>query len=122
MPRIDVHTHILPPPAQWPDLAAKFGYAGWIALEEIQGKGAAGCGCARMLRVEQGPDGKPAGKTFFREVGANCWDPAVRIADMDQWSRRHHSQDGVQVLSTVPVMFGYWARPRDTLDLSCWLN
>jgi len=122
MPRIDVHTHILPPPREWPDLAARFGYAGWIALEEIQQKGAAGCGCARMLRIDQGPDGKPAGKTFFREVQANCWDPSARIGDMDDWSRKHRGPPGVQVLSTVPVMFGYWARPQDTLDLSRWLN
>jgi len=127
-PRIDVHTHILPPPEAWPDLSAKFGYAGWIALEALARKGAGGCGCAKMVRIEQQADGRAlrgadgrvpdSGKTFFREIEANCWDPAVRMAEMDGWGER----EMVQVLSTVPVMFGYWARPADTTELSRWLN
>lgn len=127
MTTIDVHTHILPPAREWPDLSAKFGYAGWVALEDIAAKGVGGCGCmgARMVRVEQGADGRAAlgadGKrkaTVFREIGANCWDPAVRIAEMDALGTGRV----VQVLSTVPVMFGYWAKAEDTAELSRWLN
>ncbi len=76
-----------------------------------------------MLRVEQGPDGRTATDargvprtTNFRTIEENCWNPAARLEDM--------AAAGVdaQVLSTVPVMFAYWARPRDTLEVARWLN
>ena len=53
---------------------------------------------------------------FFREVESNCWDPGTRMSECD-----HHFVD-VQVLSTVPVMFSYWAKPKDTLEVAVFLN
>jgi aminocarboxymuconate-semialdehyde decarboxylase len=98
MLKIDVHTHILPP--RWPDLRERYGYGGWVQLERQ------GSGCAHMTL-----DG-----SFFRAVDPNCWDNEIRIRECDE-----HGV-GVQVLSTVPIMFSYWAKPQDTLDLSRILN
>ena len=96
--RIDVHTHILP--KEWPDLKKKYGYGGWIHLDHHK------TGCARMMKDSQ----------FFREVGSNLWDPEIRCNEYDTFGI------DVQVLSTVPVMFSYWAKPEHALDLSKLLN
>ena len=56
------------------------------------------------------------GDRVFREITDNVWDPKRRIEECDR------EKISTQVLSTVPVMFSYWAKPADALDLSRRLN
>lgn len=98
MKKIDIHTHIIP--QQLPPWAEKFGYGGFINLEKNTS-----CSAKMML------DGK-----FFREIQSNCWDPLQRIKECNG-----HQID-IQVLSTIPVLFSYWAKPKDGFDISRFLN
>src|SRR5205085_33998 len=79
---------------------ARYGYSGFVRLEHYKP-----C-CARMI----------IGDRVFREINDNTWDPKRRIEDMDR------TGVSMQVLSTVPVMFSYWAKPIDALDLCRRLN
>jgi aminocarboxymuconate-semialdehyde decarboxylase len=95
---IDIHTHIIP--EHLPDFSKKFGYGDFIRLEHYKP-----C-CARMMR----------GDIFFRELEENCWSEKKRLEDCDC-----HKID-VQVLSTIPILFNYWAKPADCLEVSRFIN
>lgn len=98
MLKIDSHTHILP--KKLPNWSDKFGYGDFIYLQHHKK------GYAKMMR----------GNQFFREIKENCWDPEVRIQEYAEF------QTQVQVVCTIPVMFSYWAKPLDGLDISRFLN
>lgn len=98
MLKIDMHTHIIP--EKLPRFAEKFGYGDFIYLDHHKE------GFARMMK----------GEKFFREIKSNCWDPQLRINEYKTFNTQ------VQVICTIPVMFSYWAKPKDTLALSQFLN
>lgn len=95
---IDTHTHIIP--KELPDFAKEFGYGDFITLHHhLPDK-------AWMMQ----------GNKKFREIDINCWDIGVRLEEMDRF------KIDVQVLSTIPVMFSYWAKANDALKVSQFLN
>lgn len=95
--KIDIHTHIMP--AQMPNWVQKFGYGEFIHLEHRNCR-------ACMMK----------GDKLFREVDDNCFDADRRLKEMDA------TDVTVQVLSTIPVLFNYWAKPVDGMETSRFFN
>lgn len=97
MLKIDTHAHILP--RDWPNLAEKYGDDRFPVIVHTDGR-------HRIYK-----DGK-----FFREIWPNTWDPELRVADYARFGVQ------VQVISTVPVLFSYWAKASQALELHRHLN
>ncbi len=96
--KVDLHPHILP--RDWPDLEKRYGYGGFVQIRHL------GPDTAELI-LNGG---------CFRQVDGRCYDVERRLADCDRLGVQ------VQALSTVPVMFSYWARGEDAHDLARLLN
>ena len=95
--KIDIHTHIMP--EHMPNWVQKFGYGDFIHLEHRN------CQACMMK-----------GDKLFRVVEENCYKPEARLIEMKE------TGVDVQVLSTIPVLFNYWAKAKDALDTSRFFN
>ena len=95
--KIDTHAHVLP--RDWPDLAARYGDNRFPSIDHSDGR-------HRIYK-----DGQ-----FFREIWPKTWDAHARIDDYERFDV------SVQVVSTVPVMFCYWAPGEQALVLHRTLN
>jgi aminocarboxymuconate-semialdehyde decarboxylase len=87
-------------PENIPNWFQKFGYGDFIRLEHHKP-----C-CAKMIK----------GDKVFREIEENCWDPKARMKEMDM------TEVTTQVLSTIPVLFNYWAKPEHCIETSRFFN
>ena len=95
--KIDIHTHIMP--EKMPDWTKKFGYGEFIHLEHRNCQ-------ACMMKADK----------VFRVVEENCFKEEARLKDMDE------TDVDVQVLSTIPVLFNYWAKAADGHETSRFFN
>lgn len=95
---IDIHSHFFP--QDWPDLAARFGTPDWPWIKHT------GPRTATIMIGDRG----------FREITDACWNPAVRIEDMDR--------DGidVQIMCATPVLYNYDKPAHQALELARIFN
>ena len=98
MLKIDMHTHIIP--KNMPDWTEKFGYGKFIKLQHNSDNS------ADMLQ-----DGK-----FFRKIKENSWNESKRILEYE------NSKTQIQVVCTIPVLFSYWAKTKDCIEIAQFLN
>lgn len=95
---IDIHNHFFP--ESWPDLSARYGTPNWPWIK----------------RTEPGKADIMVGDRFFRHIYSACWDPEVRLREMDR--------DGIdlQVISATPVLFAYDRPIEHALDCARLFN
>jgi len=96
--KIDIHTHILPENLN--EVTDTFKDPRFLRMDSIDATTA-------MLRKDD---------KAFRQVDCNCWSHNARILDCKE------TYVDMQVLSTIPVLFSYWAKDNECLTLSQFLN
>lgn len=101
---IDTHTHIIP--KNLPNFKKMFGYDGFIKMDYSCKHSKKKNKCDMILDNNK----------FFRTINSNCWDIDVRNKECLKNKVSH------QILSTIPVMFSYWAKPIDCLTVCQFLN
>jgi len=95
---IDIDNHFFP--KSWPDLAARFGTPNWPWIKH----------------TEPGQADIMVGDRFFRHIYSACWDPEVRLQEMDR------DAVDVQVMSATPVLFAYERPVQQALDCAQLFN
>ncbi len=95
---IDIHNHFFP--SAWPDLAKRYGTPNWPWIKY----------------TETGKADVMVGDRFFRHINSACWDPQVRLEEMNR--------DGVdmQVMSATPILFAYDRPVEHALDCARLFN
>jgi aminocarboxymuconate-semialdehyde decarboxylase len=95
---IDIHNHFFL--ESWPDLAARYGTPNWPWIKH----------------TDPGKADIMVGDRFFRHIYSACWDPEVRLREMDR--------DGidVQLISATPVLFAYERLIEHALDCAQLFN
>lgn len=97
LPGIDVHCHVIP--AEFPK-ALGTPPAGWPSMAPAHE-------CHRHVMIDGG---------LYRTVSDRCWDAGKRIDDMTE------QQVGLQALSPMPELLGYWLPAQDANHLNRYVN
>jgi aminocarboxymuconate-semialdehyde decarboxylase len=95
---IDIHNHFFP--RTWPDLVARYGTSNWPSIKHTE------AGKADIM----------LGDRFFRHIYSACWDPEVRLQEMDRDAIE------MQVISATPVLFAYDRPFEHALDCAQLFN
>ncbi len=95
---IDIHTHIIPENLN--DLISTFNDQRYLSIKHVNERNA--------ILIKDHKE--------FRKISCNCWHPQERIIDCSK------TGVDVQVLSTIPALFSYWAKKDEALQLSEFVN